>query len=62
MSDWGHEMMRVQCPDAGGSGHEHVNGCRRPVTRERFIEDYKQRETRWLNDELGRTLGVGPMR
>jgi hypothetical protein len=73
MADWSHAMMRVQVPDASGFGYELVDargrpilesepGCRRaPITTEQFTDEHKQRETRRLCDELGRTLGVGPM-
>jgi hypothetical protein len=31
------------------------------IAAERFTEEYIERETRRLQDELGRTLIVGPM-
>jgi hypothetical protein len=72
-SDWSRDMLAVQVPDASGFGWELVDargrrifhaepGCRRvPITPEQLTEEYKQAETRRLCDELGRTLGVGPM-
>jgi hypothetical protein len=63
MSDWCHDVLEVYSNTAEGLelvgewGH-----CRwQPIPPERCTEEYKQREIRRLNDELGRKLGVGPM-
>jgi hypothetical protein len=61
MSAWGYEMISILAvgPD---NNLELVAGAGwQPIPPERFTDEYKQRETRRLCDELGRTLGVGPM-
>ena len=54
--EWGHAVIRVlSSPD------ELVDGHWTSVPPERRTDEYKRREVRRLNDELGRKLGVGPM-
>jgi hypothetical protein len=63
MSDWCHDLLPVL--SAGPERLELVGpfGQRtwQPIPPERCTEEYMQRETRRLCDELGRKLGVGPM-
>jgi hypothetical protein len=63
MSDWCHDILRVLAAEelkvelVGPWGHRRWQ----PIPPERFTEEYQATETRRLNDQLGRALGVGPM-
>lgn len=63
MSDWARDVLSVISAEhldldlVGPFGH----GRWQPVSPERLTDEYKQAETRRLCDDLGRTLGVGPM-
>jgi hypothetical protein len=59
MSDWSHDMLRVLA--AEGVGHRLVDGRWTEIPSEQFTEEYIERETHRLKDELGRRLGVGPV-
>jgi hypothetical protein len=59
MSEWCHATLRVL--GAAENRVELVEGGWQPIPPERCTEEYKAAETRRLNDELGRALGVGPM-
>jgi hypothetical protein len=60
MSDWSHDMLRVLAASPGRL-EKVVDGHWQPTLAEHGTEEYVERETRRLKDELGRTLGVGPM-
>ena len=59
MSDWTHDVLSVLC--AAEMSLELVDGGWHPIPPNRCTDEYKQAETRRLNDQLGRRLGVGPM-
>jgi hypothetical protein len=59
MADWSHAMLAVLGAAENRMGL--VDGRRAPYPAERCTEEYVERETRRLCDELGRKLGVGPM-
>ena len=59
MADWSHNMLRVL--SAAESRLVLVDGRWQPTPAEHCTDEYRERETRRLNDELGRALGVGPM-
>jgi len=63
MSDWVRDILPVAAAEALKVELVGPFGQRRwvPIPPERFTEEYIQRETRRLTDELGLRLGVGPM-
>lgn len=56
LADWSHSTLAVL-----GAGEELVDGRWQSIPPERRTDEHEARETRRLNDELGRVLGVGPM-
>jgi hypothetical protein len=63
MSDWARARLPVIAAEPGELDLVGPFGHRRwePTPPEVCTEEYKQRETRRLNDELGIALGIGPM-
>jgi hypothetical protein len=63
MSAWVHDILPVLAAEEIRLGLVGPFGERRwqPIPPERFTEEYIQRETQRLTDELGVRLGVGPM-
>ena len=59
MADWCHKMLAIL--GAEQTSFDLIDGHWQPIPAERCTPEYKARETRRLNDELGRALGVGPM-